>query len=84
MTKDISGESYQRKVDAYKEAFQKAKEHYKEQLLASGYPPGTVPRSEKEQFDYLFGAMQAREPWILQDPEAMAELERLKRKMGVG
>lgn len=81
MTKDISGEAYQRKVEAYKKEYRKRVDHYKELLLASGYPPGTVPRSEREQFDYLFGARQAGEPWIMQDPEAMAELERLQRKM---
>lgn len=52
------------------------------EMMASGYPPGTMPRSPYQQYMELVAAQQAGDPRYWGDPNAQAQLALLSQRFG--
>lgn len=57
-------------------------EHFTGSLMRSGRPPGTRMLDERGQYERLVKLSIQRDPRVVANPEAMAELERLSTKYG--
>jgi len=51
-------------------------------MLRDGHPPGTIKMNEREMYDRLQRLSMERHPGVVENPDAIAEMQRLSEKFG--
>jgi RimJ/RimL family protein N-acetyltransferase len=78
----IGGERYKRLRQMMIDRYRMRRDMLIEAFMADGYPPGTEPLSQREQYQRLIGWQQAGDPRYWNNPAAQAALVKLATRYG--
>lgn len=78
----LSGERWNQIHDAIVEGYLDLRKRYIDELMSSGYPPGTVPLSPFERYQKLLAMRAADDPNYTMNPKAEAQLAQLALRFG--